>query len=623
MIHSFDIPIGCEPAKASCLLKSGDGRPVLWPPFFRRLMLLAGSTLLVILVVGGCDSRPPSGAGRLATPITASQRSSIETAMDYVSRLEDFEPQLGMRQVAYQLNRWLESASDSDAWEPSPLLDDLPAVLRDLPPLSRLDKREITLDDVLYLREASWMQSISQWVSEMDHPLDNKDWLDVLEQSHGEPHAHEVGLAMRLFDWTIQNIQLNPLLDFPESEASPPGIDPVYWPLYQAKPGPGYRTWPWQTLLFGRGDAWQRARVFAGLARQQQIDVVLLAVQGSDSSDRPRPWLTAALIDDQLYLFDTQLGLPIPGPQPGSIATLEQVRQTPALLRRLDLTAPPSVPGGPPRALVYPMRADDLERIVVLLDAGPEAFSYRMHLIESHPTSSPPLVLAIQPDRLASRLADCGLQHIRLWHTPLETWIYRNTLRRRAEEDFELMKSLMLEEWIFENDMPLVSGRQLHLRGRFEQENGRDGAKAQYLRARIPDAKIAQIGQSPQIRQELGIVRGRQNDMQWEVYLQSTEQILIRAKQNASLWLGLIHFATGRLEDARDWLRIRCLDAHEDGPWTPLARYNLARLHERNNDLGAARDLYLLTARDSPQEHGNLLRARLLRQRIESGSQRN
>ncbi len=578
-------------------------------------MLLAGSTLLVTMTLAGCDSRPPSGSGRLTTPLTASQRSSIDTAMDYVSRLEDFEPRQGMMQVAYQLNRWLESASDSDSWEPSPLLDDLPSALRGLPPLSRLDKREITLDDVYYLREASWMQSISQWISEMEQLPENDGWLEALERARGEPHSHEVGLAMRLFDWTIQNIQLNPLLDFPQSEGAPPGIDPVYWPLYQARPGPGYRTWPWQTLLFGRGDAWQRARVFAGLARQQQIDVVVLAVQPSDSSDRPRPWLTAALIDDQLYLFDTQLGLPIPGPEPGSIATLEQVRQTPKLLRNLDVRAPHKV-------LVYPMQADELDRLVVLLDAGPEAFSYRMHRIESHPTSSPPLVLGVQPERLISRLAACGLQRVQLWHTPLETWIYRNTLNRRAEEDPELMMDLMLEEWIFEGDMPLARGRELHLRGRFDQENGRDGAKAQYLRARVPDAKIAQIGKSPKIRQELGIVRGRQNDLQWEVYLQSTEQVLIRAKQNASLWLGLIHFATGRLDDARDWFQIRCLDAHEDGPWTPLARYNLARLYERNNDLAAARDLYLLTARDSPQEHGNLLRARLLRQRMESDSQR-
>jgi tetratricopeptide (TPR) repeat protein len=561
--------------------------------------------LLVLFALTGCERRPPSGSGRFAAPVTSSQRSPIETAMDYLSRLEDFEPQQGMMQVAYQLNRWLESVDDFEQWEPSPLLDDLPPTLRAIAPLARLEKREITLDDVLYLREASWMKSVSQWVADHEDMLDVSSWLEQLEPSLGEPHAHDVALAMRLFDWTVQNIQLDALPDFPVSEETPPGFDPVFWPLYRAQAGPGYRTWPWQTLLFGRGDAWQRARVFAGLARQQEIDVVMLAIQDEGHAGRPRPWLTAALIDDRLYLFDPQLGLPIAGLETGSVATLQQVRQDPSLLRRLDLG----------KDLVYPVRADDLTRLVVLLDAPPESFSYRMHRIESQPTSSPPLALTIEPQRLISRLADCGLQQVQIWHTPLETWIFRNALKRYGEEDAELIQYLLFEEWIFDNEMPLVRARQLHLRGRFEQEEERNGAKAEYLRARVPNTKIARITTSPEVRKELGIVRGRQNDLQWEVYLQSSESILVRAKQNASLWLGLIHYATGRHEDARDWFQIRCLDAYEDGPWTGSARYNLARSYERMNDLEAARQLYLLD--DSPQKHGNLIRARMLRQRLE------
>jgi tetratricopeptide (TPR) repeat protein len=410
---------------------------------------------------------------------------------------------------------------------------------------------------------------------------------------------------MRLFDWTIRNIQLDALLDRPELPDAPPGMDPALWPLVRAEAGPGYRTWPWQTLLFGRGDAWQRARVFAGLARQQEIDVVMLAVAPAEPGGRAKPWLTAALIGGQLYLFDTQLGLPIPGPEGDSVATLRQVQQDPSLLRRLDLG----------QAMQYPMEAEDLSRLMVLLDGPPEALSYRMRCIESQPTSNPLLVLSIQTDRLMSQLADCGLQQVRLWEVPLETWVYRTALRRRAEEDGQLMSQLLFEEWIFDSDTPLVRARHLHLRGKFEQEDDREGAKTLYLKARVPNSMIAKIATSPEVRQELGIVRARQNDQQWQVYLQSSEQILIRTKQNASLWLGLIHYATGRYEDARDWFQVRSLEAYETGPWTPSARYNLARTHEQLGNLAAARDLYLLD--DSPQKHGNLLRARALRQRLE------
>ena len=72
--------------------------------------------------------------------------------------------------------------------------------------------------------------------------------------------------------------------------------------------GPGYQYPPWQTLLFGHGDAWQRARVFLLLCRQQGIQAVLLAFPGRTTPPRPRAWLPAVLIADQLYLFDVRLG---------------------------------------------------------------------------------------------------------------------------------------------------------------------------------------------------------------------------------------------------------------------------------------------------------------------------
>ena len=57
----------------------------------------------------------------------------------------------------------------------------------------------------------------------------------------------------------------------------------------------------------------QRARIFILLARQLHIDAVMLGIE--TRSGRPRAWLPAVLLGDQLYLFDTQLGLPIPGPE--------------------------------------------------------------------------------------------------------------------------------------------------------------------------------------------------------------------------------------------------------------------------------------------------------------------
>ena len=44
----------------------------------------------------------------------------------------------------------------------------------------------------------------------------------------------------------------------------------------------------------------------------------MLAVKDADGNEVP--WLPAVLLGDQLYLFDSQLGLPIPGEKLGSVA---------------------------------------------------------------------------------------------------------------------------------------------------------------------------------------------------------------------------------------------------------------------------------------------------------------
>ena len=81
----------------------------------------------------------------------------------------------------------------------------------------------------------------------------------------------------------------------------------------------------------------QRAWVFILLGRQQGLDIVMLAVPDPDRSNQPRPWLPALVRGDQLYLFDTSLGLPIPGPGGKGVATLAQAAEDESILNGLDL----------------------------------------------------------------------------------------------------------------------------------------------------------------------------------------------------------------------------------------------------------------------------------------------
>jgi len=560
-----------------------------------------------ICLFGACQpTPPPAPAPSASRGSTTPDRDYFDIALDYLAKLDQFDPQQGMVQTAYYLNRWIEGSQEQVAWQAEPMIEELPTDLRGIAPVQSLDKRQFTVDDVRYLRQASWARSISKWVAQRPDDPDLTPWLKQLEQDRGETHAYEVSLAARLFEWTVRNIQLQSLLPFPAQTAGPVGRAPGASPLEQATPGPGYTAFPWQTLMYGQGDAWQRACVFMLLCRQQQIDTVMLAFDDLRSTPRPRPWLPAALIDDQLYLFDTRLGLPVRGPGGAGIATLAQVRQDPGILRTLDVGT----------ELRYAEADADWAQLVALIDASPEALSYRFKAFELKAAADEPLFVTVPAEDLAKRLKSrAQVTAVDLWRIPFQAWVYREALAARATEDPEAMRRLMYDAMILENVHPLAHGRIQYFRGNFEKTADNLGAKGYFVEARVPDTVINQIETSPQIQAGLGLVRTRENDKEWQFRLQMAKGMATGIKQSATYWLGMIHYDTGRLETAVEWLKHRTLDATDQNPWKPGARYNLARVYEAQGNLELARKTLLLD--DSPQRHGNLLLARYLRERTE------
>ena len=85
---------------------------------------------------------------------------------------------------------------------------------------------------------------------------------------------------------------------------------------------------------------------------------------------------------------------------------------------------------------------------------------------------------------------------------------------------------------------------------------------------------------------------------------------MTNTKHHASYWLGLAHDGGGRPEAAVEWFARRTLEAFPDGPWIGGARYNLGRTYEALGRIEEAREQYFQD--ESPQKHGNLLRARYL-----------
>ena len=201
-----------------------------------------------------------------------------------------------LRQIVDRLNQWLQDQQAPAGWVPDPMIGSLPEPMAELPQVKDLAAMDFSRFDGYALREAAWLRDVSKWTG--------GDTIDELQR------------AGNIFDWMVRNIQIED--DYPDRI-----------PMF-----------PWETLLFGRGTADERAWLFILLLRQAKIDAALLAIdeqggekegEGGKDQDKKtegslpelpplektaaeqfRPWCVGALIDGKAYLFDPRLGLPIP-----------------------------------------------------------------------------------------------------------------------------------------------------------------------------------------------------------------------------------------------------------------------------------------------------------------------
>ncbi|MCH2115128.1 MAG: tetratricopeptide repeat protein [Pirellulales bacterium] len=485
-------------------------------------------------------------------------------------RMQGWEPspdESALTLLHDRLNQWLRNVPPSTAatsgrsaeqgmshWEPDPLVSGLPEALREsdhlrtsLTPAGQRSGLFETIDGRL-LQQAFWLRDISSWAK--------GSGLTDLE------------VAEALFDWTIRNIQLD--------GGVRPGI------VHQ----------PWQALLYGRGTAAQRAWVFGELCRQQQLDVVMLAIGPSDNAPL-RDWLPALWSGGKLYLFDAWLGFPVPGKEAGTVATLAELRAEPVLLRRLDLDA----------ERLYPVTADDLKRVEAHLIASPLQLSRRAALLEQKLDGNDYAVLSADNSRIAAELdSHPHIANLGLWRVPHQAVLdeYAMTESQREEAAMVFLG--------FVQRPRLWKARVLHFQGTkeipadqlddplSEEDLGHDKAKSLYLDPRVrPPASILEK-----------VAPGKQ-------------ALYRRVKGDASYWLGLLCYDLGDYEVAVDWLKEWTLDADPRGPWTAGARYNLSRAYEALGRIDEAMDL--LTTGVTPQNYGDQIRARQLQKQTEKGEQ--
>ncbi len=512
------------------------------------------------------------------------------------SRLGESDLEAASRQINYHLNAWREQHAPQEVAAPRELLASWRPLLPTDQAVKQISLREFQSQDVRHFRLQYLLHRISNWV--LDQPQFDP-WLQQRLDSENLPDDQQYPLqvASRLFDWVIRNVQLQPLVletPAPPAPKFPEGLE---------FRGAGYRQTSWETLWRGSGDAWQRADLFLQLCRHAGLDACLLALPDA-SGGEPQPWMCGVRLEDQIYLFDTRLGLPIPGPDEQGIATLEEARKDPSVLRRLK------VPG----VFDYPYTSEDVQQCVALLDATPELLSGRMRDLTAALTGDQRMNLFLDAAAVAERLdAVAGVAGVRLWHVPLQSRIYQ-----QAIED-ALRDNLMLNQWYFAQwglygeQTPLGQARWRHLEGQFDDnfEQGTQGARVLYMQLRRPEFELADLQLDVELQQQYNLRRQAGEEAQvYERRIAMMQEVLRSAKRTATFWLALMHVDEANWSSAEKWLDDRVLQDPQAGHWYPLARYNLARTEERLEDWQRAEQLYKTDG--DPQEHGNRIRARLI-----------
>jgi hypothetical protein len=310
------------------------------------------------------------------------------------------------------------------------------------------------------------------------------------------------------------------------------------------------------------------------------------AADAGSAPPKPSFWLPALVDNDQLYLFDTRLGLAIPGPGGKGVATLAQTQQDDSLLRQLDLDGSP-----------YPVTAAQLKNVVAYVVADPFELTRRTRQLESKLAGDDRLALSARASDLAGRIKSLpGVADVRIWSVPFRTLADQLSL---GPPDVRLAAAMEFEPFAWRP--VLWKARTRHFQGRKQT--------ADKTKGQDPEDLIDDHREAARLYMDKSI---RPLDREIATSPEEEQRIRKTAKVNATYWQGLLSFDDGKYDVALDWLGREELST-KDSSWAAGALYNRARTLEAQEKFDEAAEL--LERDTSPQRQGNKIRAKWLRER--------
>ena len=612
---------------------------------FNEMMSISRAICVVVLtvVLSGCGSYTDQTLSTIDTSLLSSKSSDLSRTMDFIFADRQFATKTFQEKVSLGLNRWANySGQEAElaATDQSPMLKQLLADHQDLALLRHSEKIEFLSTDPFFLQEVFWTSQIANRVvnnfkaynlfefyrllngnMEIDPDWDTQK-VDVFSLIVAKAHpdleqvqVEKLSKSIKLFDWVVRNIYLLDEISPSESEIESQRLNDAQTPWAAGVRGLGYQRQPWQVLLYSRGDYVDRAKLLLLLLREVEIDAVMLCV---GDQENPRPWAVGVAIGDQYYLFDTKLGLGIPGENSGSIATLNMVRENPELLGALDLTIDESLADDSK----YWVKSDQLKSLTAMTYVVPESVSNRMAALESSIVGSNRLNLAAFPGKAIKRFPEAQGVDQRLWDIGIKTHWFRDAVSEAIPKAASVDDLADRLQWYFTEEHYIDqfhlyrTNRVRFFKGKFEsfEEDRVRNAVESCQVLLYSDDTIDGLATNKDTMRMIGLLSDDSSPIEFENRLKSVQSQMRLVRRDVGLFLSQCLFDNGNPGTSANWLDGIARKDDVDR-WKAGVEYLLGRSYESRKEYDLAIEKFQQAG--SNQLHGNLIRSRLLKNAVE------
>lgn len=603
----------------------------------RQALALSALVFSFLVAVSGCERPEDPMLKILESTASQTRIDDLSRTMDYVFSERQFDQTEFNNKVSLGLNRWANySAEQFEAvdWKADSSITSLAEAYQDsVSSIEQIDGTTFLVADAEYLQAAVWMNQVVSRVKDSPHLSqqelfrlmaddfqpeddDERPFESVIKKLNSDvsgADATKLSQAVQLFDWVVRNVQLDDTPSYTEDEIEEQRLTEGDTLATSGLVARGAKRTAWHMMIFARGDYVEKAKLFMMMCHQIELPTVMLA-----TGEEAEPWAVGVLIGEEYFLFDMRLGLPIPGKDNTNIATLSDVVADPSLLSKLNLSVKESLADD----TKYWATEADLEKLTGLIYWNPQSCSQRMAALENSLIGDQQLPLVQRADDTIAKLPKLDNVEYKPWDISLQTTQFRKVLGEslpKSTSDDALAERL---DWYFPEEGYIMAfpnyrtGRTRFIKGKFErarESRSRDSI-ASFVMLMYEDEVIDGLASNQELQQMVGVRIAGQTPAEFDQEISSRQIQMRLVRRDAGLFMCQAHFDNGSFSTTANWVP-KLLAEQDVERWEPSLSYLNARAFEAQHRYDEA--LELLKA-EGPQQHGNLIRARLLKEQIET-----